>query len=300
MLEKKYTDLYAKNSKISFIVAEKDIILTYVIEILKRQNLLKRMIFKGGACLRKCYLGSETRFSLDLDFNIIGNKGPDDIILEIESIFNKTYFDIFFKVDKEDIYVSSNKLSCGANINYKHSWHEGSFTLNLSLREESILPIVSKSLIYQSFFKNLEFQPGNVDCFRFEELVAEKVRAAYQRVRARDIDDIVICAKKPINKEVLRTLVVIKCWNVRDPFHPGKFLKKITTSKYNWYDIKSLLSQDSIIDKEDLIKKCLRDYNFLTDLTKDEEILINDSKKHNQIILKKKIENELLKKLKKD
>src|ERR1019366_2096034 len=42
-----------------------------------------KLAFKRGACLRKMYIGSQGRFSTDLDFTGIGEHDHEDVILEM-------------------------------------------------------------------------------------------------------------------------------------------------------------------------------------------------------------------------
>ncbi|WP_032113967.1 nucleotidyl transferase AbiEii/AbiGii toxin family protein [Candidatus Paracaedibacter symbiosus] len=44
----------------------------------KTQELRPYLVFKGGACLRKCYFKSYNRFSQDIDFSIIGDHPDED------------------------------------------------------------------------------------------------------------------------------------------------------------------------------------------------------------------------------
>jgi len=289
MIERKFVDLYAQNAQGGLTVAERDVILTYALKILSDKRLLNKMIFKGGTCLRKNYFGKTTRFSLDLDFTNLDKRKPDDIILEVASIFNKTYFGIRFKIETKDFYVSEDGFSCGATINYAHSWNEASFNFELSLREGPVLSTDKLPILPQSYLKHLEFEPPVINCFSLEELLAEKVRAAYQRIRASDVYDLVFISKKPFDRDLLRSLVVIKCWNVRDPFDPDLFLSKISTGKYNWSDLENLLRRGEKLKPDKLIKQCLQSYRFLKNLTTDEKLLIQDARKHKQAALKKRL-----------
>lgn len=289
MIERKFVDLYAQNAQGGLAVAERDVILTYALKILSDKRLLDKMVFKGGTCLRKNYFGKTTRFSLDLDFTNLGKRKPDDIILEVASIFNKTYYGIRFRTGTEDFYVSEDKFSCGATINYAHSWNEASFNFELSLREEPTLPTNKLPILPQSYLKHLEFKPPIISCFSLEELLAEKVRAAYQRIRASDVYDLIFISKKPFNRDLLRSMVVIKCWNVRDVFDPDLFLSKISTGKYNWSDLENLLRRGEKLKPDKIIKQCLQSYRFLKNLTADEKLLIQDARKHKQVALKKRL-----------
>jgi predicted nucleotidyltransferase component of viral defense system len=49
-------------------IAEKEIVLTYLLQLLAERGILDRLAFKGGTCIRKMIMGSQGRFSTDLDF----------------------------------------------------------------------------------------------------------------------------------------------------------------------------------------------------------------------------------------
>jgi predicted nucleotidyltransferase component of viral defense system len=67
MLDQKYVTFYARSSKVPLDVAERDVILTYVLKIMS-EDMLKKLAFKGGTCLKKTHFGNSGRFSMDLDF----------------------------------------------------------------------------------------------------------------------------------------------------------------------------------------------------------------------------------------
>jgi predicted nucleotidyltransferase component of viral defense system len=49
-------------------IAEKEVVLTFLLQLLSERGILDRLAFKGGTCLRKMFIGSQGRFSTDLDF----------------------------------------------------------------------------------------------------------------------------------------------------------------------------------------------------------------------------------------
>src|SRR3990167_7363106 len=57
-----------KSLKYPLHIAEKDYLLTLVLQIIAASDLGKTLIFKGGTALHHCYL-SQNRFSEDLDFS---------------------------------------------------------------------------------------------------------------------------------------------------------------------------------------------------------------------------------------
>jgi len=280
MIEQRYADLFAKGAQVGMDVAEREIVLTYVLKILDEAGLLKTLAFKGGTCLRKCVYGKETRFSVDLDFTSDGGGEPDDVILGLVDGLGKPAYGLTFATDTEDFYVSDDKLSCGATVVYKHAWNEGNFKLDVSLREAPSLPLTEFALKAQPYFKYLEFKPFPVRSFQFEELLGEKIRASSQRVRSRDLYDLAKAAEKPFKAPLIRALAVIKCWNARHAFDAEEFIKRLRSSKYDWDDLRQLVRRSEKVVPERLISTCEKRYRFLLALTENEKRLIADSKKH--------------------
>ena len=52
----------------------------------------------------------------------------------------------------------------------------------------------------QSYFKFLPFAPAEIVCLALAEILAEKIRACYQRNKARDIYNIGMFAMRPLNQ----------------------------------------------------------------------------------------------------
>jgi hypothetical protein len=49
-------------------IAEKEVVLTFLLQVLSEHGILDRLAFKGGTCLRKMFIGGQGRFSKNLDF----------------------------------------------------------------------------------------------------------------------------------------------------------------------------------------------------------------------------------------
>src|SRR3990167_407979 len=293
MISKNIANLYARDNKVAIDIAERDILLTYALKLLEEKGWLERMVFKGGTCLRKFYIGKLMRFSLDLDFTDLKRESPDDLILELAELFNGEYHGIRFSVDPKDFYVRDDRLSCGAVIKYAHAFHESAFDLELSLREPVLLPPTKKPLMKTSYQSYLEFPPLVVSCLNLLELHAEKIRASYQRLRSRDVYDLGLLAGHPFDKGLLRLLVVLKFWHVRGEFHPEKWLERLESSAYDWDDLKRLLRKDQKIDPKTLVRKCVQRYRFLTELTSEEEKILSDAKRHRETALVKRIREKV-------
>ncbi|MFH1044496.1 MAG: nucleotidyl transferase AbiEii/AbiGii toxin family protein, partial [Pseudomonadota bacterium] len=49
-------------------IVEKEVVLTYFLQLLSERGFLVDVAFKGGTCIRKTWLGPNGRFSTDVDF----------------------------------------------------------------------------------------------------------------------------------------------------------------------------------------------------------------------------------------
>jgi len=243
MLPQKFVDLFARGSGVVLPVAERDVVLTYVLRILADAGLLERLIFKGGTCVRKVFLGQTGRFSEDLDFTAPQISDPEDLILTVAEVFDgKTYHNIAFSVSIEGFYIRQDRLACGARIGYSHAWNPSAqFALDVSLREEPILGTQTMPLIIDAYFKYLEIEPPAVSTLHFEEIVAEKIRASYQRTTTRDVYDLFQFQQRPFNRDLVRTLAILKCWLVRDSFDPDRLFANIESGRYEWGDLARLV-----------------------------------------------------------
>src|SRR6266404_3768645 len=68
-------------------IAEKEVVLTFLLQLLSERGVLDRFAFKGGTCLRKMVIGSQGRFSTDLDFTALEEHDHEAIILDMMDAF---------------------------------------------------------------------------------------------------------------------------------------------------------------------------------------------------------------------
>lgn len=155
MLSLTNVDHYASASKIDTYVAERDVVLTYVLKILDDAGLLKRLAFKGGTCLKKIYYGKTTRFSEDLDFTLLDSSDVNQIKQSLRQVLdNREYHGIKFAF-KDD---HTNEQGYGVEIEYSHDWHSAIFDLEISYRENPALPVESLPLQDEVYFQYLDFE----------------------------------------------------------------------------------------------------------------------------------------------
>ena len=291
MLSKKHVTFYARSSRVPLDVAERDVVLTYVLKILS-DTILPRLAFKGGTCLKKMYFGNVGRFSMDLDFTS-SNISLGELKQELrQTLHKRNHYDVEFEIVEENVRTAFDVgvESYLAIIHYAHSWNAGEFTLEVSYREEPLLPFQEVLLYDEMYFRFCEFSRFAVRCLQKEELLAEKLRAAFQRLRARDLYDLYLFSGRPFDKDIVRQLVVVKCWNVREPFNPDALLSSISEGKYDWDDLQRLVRRGDLPSEEIVTKKVIGEYAFLKDLDRDLLRIVNDSKAHKE----KKLVTEIL------
>lgn len=284
MLDQKYVTFYARSSKVSLEVAERDVVLTYVLHVLS-ENVLAKLAFKGGTCLKKVYFGNTGRFSMDLDFTSCGLALEELKGRLGELLDNKAAFDINFDVVEGHIRTgtAAGGESYIAVVRYAHSWNEGSeFEIEVSYREEPVLPLQEQLLFDAMYFKYCEFPRFKVRCLRKEELLAEKLRAALQRIRSRDLYDLYLFSGRPFDKDLVKKLVVVKCWNVREPFNSEELLGKVANADYDWDDLQRLVRRGDMPSQAIVTKIVLKEYAFLKGLDSQLQKIVKDSKAHRE------------------
>jgi predicted nucleotidyltransferase component of viral defense system len=278
MIASKFVDLYARNSGIrDQLVAERDVVLTYALRAPHETSVMDQLAFKGGTCLRKLVFGSSGRFSEDLDFTLDTDRPVDDALTELVEVFNRDHHGITFTLD--EYYKTDDDTSFGGDVLYRHAWNSaGRFRLQVSLRERPTLPIVPMPMQPQAYFDNLEFKPFRVRSLEPIEMIAEKIRAACQRAKVRDLYDLHRFSAMPYDGQLLRRLAVLKLWQVRDPFDPDAFFTKLRTGIYDWDDIRRLVRDSERIEPDKILSAVEGRFATLRQLTDLERRVINDAK----------------------
>ena len=267
MIADKFVDLYARNSGLrDKLVAERDVVLTCALRALLDAGVMDHLAFKGGTCLRKLIYGSAGRFSEDLDFTLATEEEDDDVLARLVEVFNREHYGITFTFD--EYYKTTDETSFGGDVLYRHPWNDaGPVRLQVSLRERPTLPVVSKPMRHQAYFAHLEFELFDVRSLETTEMIAEKVRAAFQRTKVRDLYDLHRFAMTPFNGELLRRLAVLKLWQARDPFDPEALFQKLRGGDYDWADIRRLVRTSERIEPEEIISTVGSQFAALRQLT---------------------------------
>ena len=269
-------DRYAHQSGVKDqLVAEREVVLTYALRAMSDANVLDLLAFKGGTCLRKIIFGSTGRFSEDLDFTL---RGDDEqvALTAIYEVFNGNHHGVVFELD--DWYQTDDGF--GMEVRYGHEWNSaGKYRLQVSTREKPTLEVTNYSMVEQVYFKDLEFGRFDVPCLNTVEVASEKIRAAFQRAKVRDFYDLHLLTRQKLDGDLLRALVVLKLWQVRDAFDATTFFQNLKRSDYDWADLKRLLRPNDRVEPATIIEGIEFHFSALLGLTDLERDVVADAKK---------------------
>ncbi|MCX6054177.1 MAG: nucleotidyl transferase AbiEii/AbiGii toxin family protein [Chloroflexi bacterium] len=276
MIEKRFVQWYASDSGVDLDIAEREIVLTFVLRMFFDAGILPHLAFKGGTAIRKIFLGNQGRFSMDLDFTMLSHITPEDFILDIVEILQKeNLYGIAFSIRSEDYYA--NAESCGVIVTYQHSWfNNGKFSIQVSFRAKPLLPVNSMRLIPERYFAWLGFEPPLVPTLDIHEIIGEKIRATAQRSRIRDLYDLYQFASQRFDRNIVRRIAIMKCWETNFVFIPIQFLQNLPDKRYDWADLERLIKNGKSLTPKMIFENIQNNYRFLTEMTADEITLSSD------------------------
>ena len=182
-------------------VVEKDYVIGWVLwGIGTDPRLSEGWAFKGGTCLKKCYIETY-RFSEDLDFTVL----PGGLIEP--SNLHHVLLDVLDRINQESgvdfsrrgpsLRLRSNGTSVEGRIYYTgplDAPQVARLKLDLTTAETVVRPSVLRDIDHQ--YPDKLPAPATVRCYGFEEVFAEKLRAMGERLRPRDLYDIINLFRK--------------------------------------------------------------------------------------------------------
>ena len=201
-------------------IIEKDYVLYWILAgIANHPELGRNWVFKGGTCLKKCYFETY-RFSEDLDFTLIKKDHIDQDYLQ--STFNNiadwvnevSGVEISKNLIRFDIFKNPRGIICAqGRISYRGplQQHEPLPRIKLDLTVDEVLVLSSVKRQVHHPYTDKHTKDVFVQCYCFDELFAEKIRALGERLRPRDLYDVVHIYRrteemKPDRGAVLHTL----------------------------------------------------------------------------------------------
>jgi predicted nucleotidyltransferase component of viral defense system len=265
---------------------EIDVILTFLLQLFQEKGLTEHLAFKGGTMLRKMVFGPRGRLSTDLDFTCRTDIHLDDLTVMVLDALEQPYHGVAFRFDKEkDWYLTGDGCAANPVCSHDHNPKGVKIKLQISTRERPILAVRAVPQIEQDYFKLLPFRPEAIPCLALEEAVAEKIRAASQRSKLRDLHDLAEVSVRPLNRNLTRSLAVYKLWISGGPgLNYERFQRRIQDGpNYNLEDLRNLLRKDQNPDLNGMIRRVVEGFRFLGDLTELETALAADQARRRRV-----------------
>jgi len=204
-------------------VVEKDYALGWLLAGLSAHpSLAESWIFKGGTCLKKCFFETY-RFSEDLDFTLRDPGHLDAGFLsgtlsEVANwIYDASGLELPDTARKFEVFTNPRgKPAAQVRVGYRGPLGRVSevprIKLDLAAEEALVLPPVRRA-IHHPYSDDPEEGLGAL-CYAFEELFAEKVRALTERMRPRDLYDVVHLHRRQDlqpDRALVRSTLARKC-----------------------------------------------------------------------------------------
>ena len=199
MVEKNEILKMAKGLDLNPDTVEKDYILGWMLYGINNHYKISEWAFKGGTSLKKCFFETY-RFSEDLDFTIIKKSHLN------ENFLLKTFKDISdFLYEKVGIEFFNDRLKFKIieKINGKFSaqgkiYYNGPLqrkknvvSIKLDLTNDEVLVLNTQKQKVHHPYTDEPKNKISANCYSFEEVIAEKIRALGQRARPRDLYDVI-------------------------------------------------------------------------------------------------------------
>jgi predicted nucleotidyltransferase component of viral defense system len=180
-------------------VVEKDYVLGWLlVGIAQHEELRESWVFKGGTCLKKCYFETY-RFSEDLDFSLTPNAlySAADLLRQLKELAGRVNEASGIEFPEEAIVIDIRRNKQG----------ETTFRARIGYRGPLAVPTLPRVLFDLTHHEVIAAAPTSrsifhpypdklpkdalVSAYSLEELFAEKTRALHERMRPRDLYDVV-------------------------------------------------------------------------------------------------------------
>lgn len=246
MILQKEIKMIAEMQEVPASTIDKDWVLGHFLNaIYSLDGWKEKLVFKGGTCLRKCYI-ENYRFSEDLDFTcndpqfVLTKKMLSQLCDQVYRLAEiNTYIDSFKPLNFDDTLMGYE-----AKIKFwgaDHSRNEApppperwisSIKLEIIVFEKMLFAFENKNIIHMYSDKDI-LSSTQVVCYSIEEIISEKLRALIQRAYTapRDYFDIWYLVNE--NKEL--DWVRIK----------SAFINKVKFKNLKYSNYKELLNEDA-------------------------------------------------------
>jgi len=229
--------------------------------------------------------GLRGRLSTDLDFTSRSDISTDDLTMMVLEALRQPYHGIEFRFERDkDWYLTDDSASANPLCVPADNQRGVKIKLQISTREQPILPVLPRPQLPQDYFRLLPFAPAPIPSLAMEEIIAEKIRAASQRSKIRDLHDLSEISARAHNRDLIRSLAVLKLWNSGGPgLDYARFRERIEDGRaYDLGDLANLLRRDQKPNLTQMIRSVIDGFQFLANLSEQEKTLASDSLRRNQ------------------
>lgn len=181
-------------------IIEKDYVLGWLLAgISEHPRLRETWVFKGGTCLKKCYFETY-RFSEDLDFTVIngGPEAPEDLLAIFQEVgrwvYQESGIEFPTALMRFDSYLNPRgRQSIQGRISYRGPIERrGDLPrVKLDVTSDELLVRAPVRQPIGNSYPDAFPGDGHVLAYDEVEIFAEKVRALAERLRPRDLYDVV-------------------------------------------------------------------------------------------------------------
>ncbi|MBE0448871.1 MAG: nucleotidyl transferase AbiEii/AbiGii toxin family protein [Actinobacteria bacterium] len=249
--------------------------------LFSNEKIAKEWIFKGGTSLKKCWF-PDYRFSVDLDFTVVGHLETDSVKSFLKESFELTAnvsginwhaeAPVFEMVSDEYGHESVQvRIYHRSSIRYRGSAQ--SIQIDLSRDEFLAFPPVKRTM-YHPYSDTGSLPLVSIPCYTLEEVLAEKLRAVGGQRRyalARDVYDIHQLSESGV--DIKKTILVLdKKFEAKGlELHSGivdDFVKRKADYELDWdHHVRPLEAGESAIFEDafqkvaDLLERVLEAYS---------------------------------------
>lgn len=178
-------------------VVEKDYVIGWVLwGIGTDPDLTEWWAFKGGTCLKKCYL-EDYRFSEDLDFTCLPDGAFDaaEVLPALKRMLRRVSDEsgVDFQGTEPRFEMRDNGTSAEGRIYYRGPRNAPPVRIKLDVTTADAERVVRPTVLRPISHDYSDDLPGKaqVRCYSLEEIFAEKLRALGDRCLPRDLYDVV-------------------------------------------------------------------------------------------------------------
>lgn len=182
---------------------EKDYVLGWILASIHHAPSAESWIFKGGTALKKCYF-HDYRFSEDLDFSLkdLANLTEEGLLQTLAGITDWVYENSGVEISKSrtlvEVFENRDKRQVAQVRLYYHGPVSPSAPnqwarIKLDLTTGELLTDVPVLRDVHHPYSDANNALFKISCYSFTEIFAEKLRAFIERMRPRDIYDVVKC-----------------------------------------------------------------------------------------------------------